>query len=152
MNLHAGSGKYWMKTTGGTRRLPGFTLIELVIVIILLSVLSVTALPRFIDLQDDARAAAVQGVVGAINAASAINYGAYQLSAGRAQQLSSTTSCKDLITGSAGLTGQSLPTTVQIVSEAICGGTLSSGVTVSCRIQDKTKTYISAVASIICTG
>jgi MSHA pilin protein MshA len=131
----------------------GFTLIELVIVIILLSVLSVTALPRFVDLQDDARAAAVQGVVGAVNAAAAINYGAYQLSPGRATQISGTAfACRTLITGNAGLTGQSLPTTMQIASEATCGTALSAGQSATCVIQDKNKTYISAAATVICTG
>lgn len=33
----------------------GFTLIELVIVIIILGILSVTAIPKFLDLQGDAR-------------------------------------------------------------------------------------------------
>lgn len=130
----------------------GFTLIELVVVIVLLSILSVTALPRFVDLQDDARAAAVLGIVGAINAASAINYGTYQLSPGRATQLSGTTACRDLIQGNAGLTGQSLPTTVEIEIEAVCGGALSAGLTASCKIRDKIKNSISGVASIICTG
>lgn len=47
----------------------GFTLIELVAVIVLLGILAVTALPRFVNLQGDAKAATLQGIKGAIQGA-----------------------------------------------------------------------------------
>ncbi|RYV03449.1 MSHA biogenesis protein MshA [Shewanella sp. OPT22] len=50
----------------------GFTLIELVVVIIILGVLAVTAAPKFINLQSDARMSALQGLKGAINGSNAL--------------------------------------------------------------------------------
>ncbi len=58
----------------------GFTLIELIVVIVILGILAATALPKFVDFQGDAADAAVKGVAGGLSSASAINYGAKQLS------------------------------------------------------------------------
>ncbi|MEC6815632.1 type II secretion system protein [Photobacterium toruni] len=57
------------------KRQQGFTLIELVVVIVILGILAVTAAPKFMNLQGDARNASLQGLKGAIQGAAAIVYG-----------------------------------------------------------------------------
>jgi MSHA pilin protein MshA len=52
----------------------GFTLIELIIVIVIIAILAAVAIPKYLDLQNDARLAATQGMAGALGSASAANY------------------------------------------------------------------------------
>lgn len=83
----------------------GFTLIELVMVIVILGVLAAVALPKFVDLSGEARQAATNGVAGALSSASAINFSA-DLAKGQAQgaALASATAKTGVVDTSGGCT------------------------------------------------
>lgn len=56
------------------KKAQGFTLIELVIVIVILGILAITAAPKFLNLAGDARASTVNGVKAALQSANAVIY------------------------------------------------------------------------------
>lgn len=81
----------------------GFTLIELVVVIVILGILAAVALPKFVDLSGEASQAAVDGVAGSVASAASINYAARLATKGQTPQKGSAVSTCDnalaLVTG-----------------------------------------------------
>ncbi|TRW50463.1 prepilin-type N-terminal cleavage/methylation domain-containing protein [Aliidiomarina halalkaliphila] len=65
----------------------GFTLVELIIVIVILGILAVTAAPRFFDFSDQARSSTIEGLKAAVQGASEIGYANNALSGSAAYPL-----------------------------------------------------------------
>lgn len=107
----------------------GFTLIELVMVIVILGVLAAVAIPKFVDLKGDAQVAALAGVVGGINSASAVNYAARSASSTKGSAtigLTCTTAATAIMQGGIP-SGYTLPTTVLIAGDNACLVTQTGG-------------------------
>lgn len=108
----------------------GFTLIELVMVIVILGILAATAIPKFVDLSSEAQLASLNGMAGTLSSGSTINYASRSANGTLGVAI---TDCQD-VDGT--LQGSALPAGFTINAKAIAAGAVES----TCEVTDGTNT------------
>lgn len=119
----------------------GFTLIELAIVIVIIGILAVVAVPKLIEVNVDAKNAAVAGEAGALSSANAINYAARKANATKGIAV---TNCTSL---SGALSSGTLPT-----GYTITAATVAVDATVVCTLTYTPTSGAAVTASFTATG
>lgn len=123
----------------------GFTLIELVMVIVILAVLAAVAIPKFVDLGSDAKTAALNGVAGSLTSASAVNYASRKVNSTYGVAIANCTDVASALQGG-------LPTGTNgytITARTITATEITNATPITCTV---TQTATGTTASFTATG
>ena len=134
----------------------GFTLIELVMVIVILGILAATALPKFVDMTKSARESTLKGLAGAMNGAKSIVKAGYLINPGSTVTLSDNTTVAVITSGT--LAGYPLATApgiraaIDMSSDFVATYDTTSGNVATFTLDSKagcTVTYTESTAAVV---